>query len=81
MRYGKYHEYCRSSGCFYVYAMEEANQKILVICSFSSKVKNFKAPKEFDLRKGKLILGNYGNRLNDNGFMAMPYEVRVYLFE
>ena len=81
VRHGKYHEYCRSSGCFFVYAMEETSQKVLVICSFSSKVRNFKTPKEYDLHKGRLILGNYGSRLNDNGFMAMPYEVRVYLFE
>ncbi len=81
VRHGKYHEYCRSSGSFFVYAMEETSQKVLVICSFSSKVRNFKTPKEYDLHKGRLILGNYGSRLNDNGFMAMPYEVRVYLFE
>ncbi|MBP5168025.1 MAG: alpha-glucosidase [Oscillospiraceae bacterium] len=81
VRHGKYHEYCRSSGSFFVYAMEETNQKVLVICSFSSKVKNFRAPKEYDLRKGRMILGNYGSRLNENGYMSMPYEVRVYLFE
>ena len=81
VRHGKYHEYCRSSGDFFVYAMEETDQQVLVICSFCSKVKNFRAPKQYDLHKGSLILGNYGSRLNDNGFMAMPYEVRVYLFE
>ena len=63
------------------YKIGETSQKVLVICSFSSKVRNFKTPKEYDLHKGRLILGNYGSRLNDNGFMAMPYEVRVYLFE
>ena len=61
--------------------MEEKLQRVLVICSFSSRVQHFKAPKGYDLSKGRLVLKNYGDRLDGNGFHAMPYEVRVYVFE
>ncbi|MBQ6366496.1 MAG: alpha-glucosidase [Oscillospiraceae bacterium] len=81
VRDGVYRDYDLLSGRFYVYAMEEKLQRVLVICSFSSRVQHFKAPKGYDLSKGRLVLKNYGDRLDGNGFHAMPYEVRVYVFE
>ena len=81
VRYGKYREYFRFSGKFYVYAMESESQRVLVICSFSHEAEYFRAPKNYDLAKGRLILYNYGTALRKNGFTAMPYETRVYVFD
>ena len=81
VRFGKYKEYFRLSGTFYVYAMESPSQRVLVICSFSSEAKYFRAPRGYDLAKGKLVLSNYGSSLRNNGFTSMPYETRVYVFE
>ncbi len=77
---GRYREYYPLSGKFYVYAMECPSQKVLVICSFSSRAERFTAPKGYDLLSGKLVLCNYGSDLCGNGFLSMPYETRVYVF-
>jgi len=79
VRDGSYHEFKKLSGKFYVYARETAGEKLLVICSFADHPVNFKAPKEFDLASGALILANYKDtNVQKNGFAAQPYEVRVY---
>ena len=81
VRNGKYKEYYRLSGKFYVYAMESTTQRVLVICSFSHEAEYFRSPKNYDLTKGRLVLCNYGTALRKNGFTAMPYETRVYVFD
>ena len=49
--------------------------------SFKEGSVKFKAPKGYDLNKGKLVLSNYSdNRIVNNGFVTKPYEVRVYMF-
>ena len=78
---GIYRDYYRLSGKFYVYAMESATQRVLVFCSFSPRAERFLAPKGYDLTKGTLVLKNYSADLKGNGFIAMPYETRVYVFE
>ena len=80
VRYGKYKEYFRLSGKFYVFAMESPAQRVLVICSFSDKAEHFHAPRGYNLADGELLLYNYGSALNGNGFTALPYETRVYAF-
>lgn len=81
VRSGVYREYDRGSSTFYVYGRERASERLLVVCSFSEKPARFRAPKGYDLRKGKLLLQNYPDApLTGNGFVAMPYEARVYLF-
>ncbi len=80
VRHGRYHEYYPLSGKFYVYAMESETQRVLVICSFSSRAEKFTAPKGYRLEDGELVLQNYSADLKGNGFIAMPYEVRVYVF-
>ena len=81
VREGTYRDYDRFSGKFYVYAMEMREQRVLVICSFSSRVERFRAPKGYTLSEGNLVLYNYTRDLSEDGFIAMPYEVRVYVFE
>ena len=81
VRNGRYREYFRFSGKFYVYAMESEAQRVLVICSFSSEAEYFRAPENYDLTKGRLVLCNYGTAFRKNGFTAMPYETRIYVFD
>ena len=58
-----------------MYSMRDDRQKILVICSFSDRVRKFRPPKEFHLDKGKRILCNYPEPEEDR---LNPYEARVY---
>ena len=79
---GTYKEHCKSSKDLYVYERVYNGQKLLVICSFSEKSVNFKAPTGYDLTQGKAILCSHqDNPVSAEGFTTRPYETRVYLFE
>ena len=79
--WGSYKEHYPLCKDFYTYEREYQGARLLVICSFSEQEKRYKAPKGFDLNKGKLVLANYENNAEDqNSFTARPYETRVYLF-
>ena len=56
--------------------MEDNNQKILVVCSFTDETVNWKVPSGFDLDKAKLVLHNY----EIDSLVLKPYETRVYLW-
>ncbi len=82
VRHGAYREHGRFSSKFYTYARECNGQRLLVICSFCDKDATFHAPRGFDLSTGKLLLTNYADSpANESGFVARPYETRVYLWE
>ena len=76
VRYGDYKEYNKLSSKVYSYTREDEKQKILVVCSYSKDCVKFKAPKDFDLSKAKLVLHNYENVQEG---ILQPYETRVYL--
>jgi oligo-1,6-glucosidase len=77
--WGEYKEHYKLSGKLYVYSRSYENERLLIICSFTEKPVRFKAPKCFELSKGKLELWNYeDNPLTGNGFITRPYELRVY---
>ena len=78
VRYGEYKEYRKLSSKHYIYSRQDGRQRLLVICSFSSEVTPFKAPADFILDHGELLLHNYTNPLSN---MLMPYETRVYLWK
>ena len=79
---GAYREHQRRSPIFYTYSRSGSGQRLLVMCSFSSRSQRFWAPRGFDLSGGKLILCNYPDALTaPDGFAARPYETRVYLWE
>ena len=78
VRWGKYREFSRGSRWLYQYSMQDDRQKILVICSFSTKKKKYKAPDGFYLDKGTLLLCNYPDV--EPGALR-PYETRVYLWK
>ncbi len=80
--YGNYKEHMKSSKDLYVYERAYEGKKMLVICSFTEKHIQFKAPEGFNLAEGQLVLSNYKDpQLLDNTFTTKPYETRVYLFE
>jgi glycosidase len=80
--YGAYKEYYASSKEIYVFERTYEGKKMLVICSYSEKPAEFKAPAGYDLNKGKLMLCSYkDNPVTNNGFTTRPYETRVYLYE
>jgi oligo-1,6-glucosidase len=78
---GRYTEYMKGSGSFYVYSRDNAEQSVLVMCSFKGHKKKLNVPKQFDLSKGRLILSNYDVEDEGEVIKMRPYEVRVYLFE
>ncbi len=78
VRHGKYTEYRKLSDKHYIYSMEDEKQKILVICSFSDKVTEFKPVSGFDTDKAKLILCN--NKKPRKGLLS-PYECKIYFWE
>ncbi|MBO5360088.1 MAG: alpha-glucosidase [Clostridia bacterium] len=80
--YGDFKEHYHESDKLYVYERNYEGKKLLVICSFSDRIERFKAPKGFDLAKGKVVLGNYDcfNSGFDT-FNLRPYETKVFLFE
>ncbi|MBE6783692.1 MAG: alpha-glucosidase [Ruminococcaceae bacterium] len=81
VRDGSYKEYYENSSDFYCYERVLGKERMLVICSFSDKEKEFTSPAGYNLEEGKLIFANYGkNMRKHNTFKARPYELRVYYF-
>lgn len=80
--YGDYKEHNKMSKQLYVYERNYRNKRMLVVCSYTDKPVVFKAPKDFELDKGKAILCNYADQPQTaNMFITRPYETRVYYFE
>lgn len=80
--YGQYKEHYHERKDLFVYSRHYKDQRMLVICSFSDKQMNFKAPQGFNLADGEIMLSNYHNpKNNGNGCILKPYETRVYLFK
>ncbi len=79
--WGTYREHYPWNSSFYVYEREYERVRLLVVCCFDEKGKRFRAPQGFDLSQGELLLANYEeNPVQNNAFVARPYETRVYLF-
>ncbi len=78
VRFGSYKEFKKNSSKLYVYARQDARQKILVVCSFSKKKVRFRAPKYFYPDTAELALCNYEN---PDPKRLQPYECRVYLWK
>ena len=80
--YGDYKEHMKNSKDLYVYERNYEGKRLLVVNSFTEEGIRFKAPKGFDLAKGKCVLSNYKDTtVTDNTFITKPYETRVYLFD
>ena len=78
VRWGSYKEYRRLSGRHYIYARQDARQKILVVCSYKGRATRFRAPRGFTLDTAKLALCNYAK---PEPHKLQPYECRVYLWK
>ena len=74
---GNYVEYNKGSSKVYCYSRRNGRQKILVVCSFSSKPQRFHAPKDFHIDLARLELCNYAE---SDPKVLNPYEARVYLW-
>ena len=77
VRFGDYREY-KGHDDLYMYSRQDSRQRILVVCSFSSKNIRFKPPKHFHLEDAELVLQNYPNA---EGLTLQPWECRVYLWK
>ncbi len=78
---GKYKEFYTRSQKLYCYEKELNGEKALVICSFSTRKQNFKAPKGYDLTHGRLVLQNYEDAPTEAKTCTLrPYECRVYVY-
>ena len=78
VRWGSYKEYRPLSGRHYIYARQDARQKILVVCSYKGRATRFRAPRGFTLDTAKLALCNYAK---PEPHKLQPYECRVYLWK
>ena len=79
---GDYRELYPHDRNFYVYERRLFEQRLLVVCSFSSELQRFTAPDDINLDKWRLVLKNYETCFTiGNGFTARPYEMRVYILE
>ena len=81
VRYGTFRQFMPWSGKLFVYERRSKAQRLLVICSYSAQGVKFRAPRGYDLKKGKLILRSHTDFVENNGFVTQPYETRVYLFQ
>ena len=77
VHYGNYTEHCHNSDDLYVYTRQDPRQRLMVVCSFSSKPVPFKAPRDYHLEDADLVLQNY-DTITDR--TLQPYECRVYLW-
>lgn len=75
---GSYKEYYPLNKHLYVYSRETKQQRLLVICSFSTKNIKLKVPLGFDLSKAKLIVCTHSQCLDEQ---LLPYESRVYFWD
>ena len=75
VRHGVYTEYGKNSSKIYTYAREDDSQKLLIVCSFSEGLEDWKVPAGFDMGKAELILCNYESV---DATVMKPYEARVY---
>ena len=79
--YGEYRELYPDDSDFYAYERSYQGKRLLVICHFSSVPHGFMAPADMELIKGRLLFSNYKTHsFNGNGFIARPWELRVYEF-
>ena len=81
VKYGDY-DTVKTKGKIFAYTRKLEGEKMLVVCSFSEKPIEFKAPDNFDLSKAELVLSNYtDNKISGNSFTTKPYETRVYIIK
>ena len=77
VRFGDYKQ-CKSPDDLYMYTRQDSRQRLLVVCSFSSKKMRFKLPKSYHLEDAELVLQNYPKA---EGLTLQPWECRVYLWK
>jgi oligo-1,6-glucosidase len=80
--HGDYQEHRPEDKHFYTYSRHYKNMRLLVICHFESRSREYEAPESFNLQRGELVFSNYDSApVAGNGFEARPWELRVYQFK
>ena len=74
--WGSYREYFPRHRKLYMYERKYQGERILVICSFSTKKVRYQLPEGYDRKTAELILDNYSKE-GEEGILR-PYEARVY---
>ena len=75
---GGYREHARLDGKLYMYERYSADERFLVLCSFSDRDKKYRLPRGFDASEAELVLCNYPEA-GPAGILR-PYETRVLRF-
>lgn len=73
--WGDYKEYRKFDTKLYIYERKYKEKKLLIICSFSSKIEKVKLPSAYKKLEGKIVICNYEKPSKE---VLMPYEARVY---
>lgn len=81
VRSGSYRDLRPLSNKLHVYERRTRHTRLLVICSYSSKDVMFRAPRDYDLHQGRLLLTSHGSEHKNGSFLLHPYETRVYYFD
>jgi oligo-1,6-glucosidase len=78
--YGKYDLLLEDDEQIFAFTRTLDDEKLLVICNFSSGQPEFALPKELDETKKRLLISNYPVEENESirEFTLKPYETRVY---
>ncbi|MCQ2438132.1 MAG: alpha-amylase family glycosyl hydrolase [Oscillospiraceae bacterium] len=80
VRTGSYRDLRPLSPWFYVYERTNRSGRLLVMCSFASVARLLVCPREYELKKGELLLSTHGDALEGRNVYLKPYECRVYWF-
>lgn len=78
--YGDYKLHNKSSKKLFVYERNLDGKRLLVVTNMSDQKVSFKAPKGFDLEKGRLLVSTH-HKSDCGKLMLEPYEARTYIFE
>ncbi|GGM38792.1 alpha-glucosidase [Paraliobacillus quinghaiensis] len=80
--YGTYDLIMEDDDKIYAYTRTLGEEKLLVICNFSSETADFVLPEHINYQSANLLISNYEQNSEDISLIALkPYESRVYLLK
>ncbi|MCD7725419.1 MAG: alpha-glucosidase [Clostridiales bacterium] len=78
--YGDYELLCPDSEELYSYLRAYGEQKLLVLCNFTSAEIPYEFPRLLQNRKGELLISNYNRQQAASSGVLAPYEAMALLF-
>lgn len=79
--YGSYTLLLPDDPDLYVYTREYESEKLLVICNFTDKTRDFSLPEGWNPDRMKCLIANCGRTAAETNIKLMPYESVVYYTE